>query len=176
MDVKFGPKERLFSCSVMSNSLHLHGLQHARLPCPSPSPGACSNSCALSRWGHSTILSSVVPFFSCLQSFPASRFFLMGQLFTWCGQSIGASASVPPMNIKDWFPVRLTGLISFQSKGLSRVFSNTTVLKHQFFGAQLSLWSNSQEFPMCVCVCVCFKEVMNFKDLVMYFKRKGTDT
>ena len=139
------PSSVHFSRSVMSNSLHLHGLQHARLPCPSPSPGACSNSCALSQWGHSTILSSVVPFFSCLQSFPASRFFLMGQLFTWCGQSIGVSAStsVLPMNIQDWFPIGLTDLISLQSKGLSIVFSNTTIQKNQLFGSHPSLSSNS---------------------------------
>ena len=104
----------LFSHSVMSNSLQTHGLQHARLPCPSPSPGACSNSCPLSRWCHPTISSSVVPFFSCLQSFPVSRSLLMSQLFTSDGQNIGASASVSvlPMSIQGWFPLGLTGLIS----------------------------------------------------------------
>ena len=134
-----------FSCSVMSNSLWPHGLQHARLPCPSPTPGIYSNSCLLSQWCHPTISSSVIPFSSCLQSFPASGSFPMCQLFTSGGQSIGvsASASVLPMNIQDWFPSEWTGWISLQSKGLSRVFSNTTVQKHQFFGAQLSSQSNS---------------------------------
>ena len=110
--------------------------QHARLPCPSPTPGACSNSCPSSRWSHPTISSSVVPFSSCPQSFPASGSFQMNQLFTSGDQRIGVSAStsVLPMNIQDWFPLGLTGLISLQSKGLSRVFSNTTVQKHQFFG------------------------------------------
>ena len=134
-----------FSRSVVSDSLQPKGLQHARLPSPSPTPGACSNWCSSSWWCHSTISSSVVPFFSCLQSFPASGSFLMSQFFASGGQSIGASASasVLPMNIQDWFPLGWTGWISLQSKGLSRVFSNTTVQKHQFFGAQLSLWSNS---------------------------------
>ena len=119
----------VFSCLVMSHSLWPHGLQHTRLPCPSPSPRACSNSCLLSQWCHPTISSSVVPFSSCLQSFPASGSFLMSWLFTSGGQSIGAlaSASVFPKNIQDWFPLGLTGLISSQSKGLSRVLSNTTV-------------------------------------------------
>ena len=132
----------LFSVLVMSDSLLPHGLQHARLLCPSPSPGACSNSCPLSRWCHPTISSSVVPFSSCLQSFPASASFLMSQFFTSGGQSIGASASasVLPMNIQGWFPLELTGLISLQSKG---VFSNTTVRKHRFCSAQPSLRSNS---------------------------------
>jgi len=130
-----------FSHSVVSNSLWPHGLQHARLPCPSPTPGACSNSCPSSQWCHPTVSSSVVPFSSCLQSIPASGSFLMSQLFTSGGQSteVSASASVLPMNIQDWSPLGWTGLISLQSKGLSRVFSNTTVQKHQFFGAQLSL-------------------------------------
>ena len=134
-----------FSSPVMSRSLTLHGLQHARLPCPSPTTGACSNSCPSSRWCHPTISSSVIPFSSCLQSFPASGFFPISQFFASCGQSIGvsASASVLPINTQDWFPLGWTGLIFLQSKGLSRVFSNTTVQKHQFFGAQLSLWSNS---------------------------------
>ena len=133
------------SHSVMSNSLWPHGLQHTRLPCPSPTLGACSNSCPLSRWCHPTISSSVIPFSSCLQSFPASESFPVSQFFASGGQSIGvsASASVLPMNIQDWFPLGWTGWISLQSKGLSRVFSNTTVQKHQFFGAQLSLWFNS---------------------------------
>ena len=132
------------SRSIMSDSLWSHGLQHAMLPCPSPTPRACSNSCPLSQWCHPTISSSVVPFSSCLQSFPASGSFPMSQLFTWGGQSIGvsASASVLPMNVQDWSPLGWTGWISLLSKGLSRVFSNTTVQKHQFFSAQLSLWSN----------------------------------
>ena len=135
----------LFSHSVVSDSLWPHGLQHTRLPCPSPSPGACSNPCPLSWWCHTTILSSVIPFSSCLQSFPASGSFLMNWLFASGGQSIGtsASASVLPMNIQVWFPLGLTGLVSLLFKGLSRVFTNTTVQKHQFFGSQLSLWSNS---------------------------------
>ena len=120
----------------MSDSLWPHRLQHARLPCPSLPPRVCSNSCPLSRWCHLTILSSVIPF-SCLQSFSVSH------LFTSGGQSIGASASVLSMNIQAWFSLELTGWISLQYKGLSRVFSNATVQKHQFFGAQPSLWSNS---------------------------------
>ena len=127
-----------FSCSVISDSLRPHGLQHARLPCPSPAPGACSNSCPSNQWCHATISSSVISFSSCLQFCPASGSFLISQFFTPGGQSMGASASVLPVNIQDWFPLRLTGLISLLSKGLSRVFSNTTVQKHQFFGAQLS--------------------------------------
>ena len=130
-----------FSCSVMSDSLWPHALQHARLPCPSPTHGTCSNSCPSSRCCHPTISSSVVRFSSCLQSFPASESFKMSQFFASGGQSIGvsASASVLPMNTHDWSPLGWTGWISLQSKGLSRVFSNTTVQKHQFFGAQLSL-------------------------------------
>ena len=120
----------LFSHSVMSHSFQPHALQHARLPCPSLSPRACSNSCPSSWWGHPTSLSSAIPF-SCLQSFPASGSFLMSHLFTSGGQSIGvsASASLFPMNIRDWFPLGLTGLISLLFKGLSRIFSNTTVQK-----------------------------------------------
>ena len=176
----------LFSCSVLSNSLWPHGLQHARLPCPSLSPEVCShscplslfssvqllshvwlfatprtaacqaslsitssqsllNSCPLSRWCHSTITSSVVPFSSCLQPFPASGSFQMNQFLASGGQSIRVSASAPvlPMNIQDWFTLGLTALISLKSKGLSRVFSSTTVWKHQFFSTQPSLWSNS---------------------------------
>ena len=134
-----------FSHSVMSDSLWPHGLQHARLPCPSPTPGACSNSCPLSQWCHPTISSSVAPFSSHLRSFPASGTFPMSQFFASGGQSIGASASasVLPMNIQSWFPLGLTGLISLQSKELSRVFSSTIAWKHQFFSAQPSLWSNS---------------------------------
>ena len=130
-----------FSHSVMSDSLRPHKLQHARPPCPSPPPGVYPNSCPLSQSCHPTISSSVIPFSSCTQPFPASGPFQMSHLFTSGGQSIGASAStsVLSMNIQDWSPLGLTGWISLQSKGLSRVFSNTTVQKHQFFGAQLSL-------------------------------------
>ena len=129
-----------FSRSVMSNSLRPRGLQHARPPCSSPTPGVYSNSCPLSWWCHSTISSSVIPF-SHPQSFPASGSFQTSQFFTSGGQSIGisASASVLPMNTQDWSPLRWTGWISLHSKGLSKVFSNTTVQKHPFFGAQLSL-------------------------------------
>ena len=134
-----------FSPSIMSNSLRPHELQHGRPPCLSPTAGVHPNPCPLSGWCHPTILSSVVPFSSCPQSFPASQSFQMSQLFTWGGQSIGVSAStsVLPMNTQDWSSLGWTGWISLQSKGLSRVFSNTTVQKHQFFGAQLSLQSNS---------------------------------
>ena len=130
-----------FSHSVLSESLRSHGLQHVRPPCPSPTPGVHPNSCPLSPWCHPTISSSVIPFSSCPQSFPASGSFQMSQLFTSGGQSIGgsASASVLPVNTQNWSPLGWTGWISLQSKGLSRVFSNTTVQKHQFFGAQLSL-------------------------------------
>ena len=127
--------------SVTSKSLQPHGLQHTRPPCPSPTPRVYSNSCPSSQWCYPIISFSVIPF-SHLQSFPASGSFQMSQLFTSGGQSIGvsASASVLPMNIQDWFSLGLTGWISLQSKGLSRVFSNTTVQKHQFFSAQLSLY------------------------------------
>ena len=133
------------SCSVVSNSLQPHGLQHARLPCPSPTPRVYSNSCPLSQWCHPAISSSVVPFSSCLQSFPASGSFPVSQLFASGGQSTGvsASASVILMNTQDWSPLGWTGWISLQSKGLSRIFFNTTVQKDQFFSAQLSLLSNS---------------------------------
>ena len=125
----------------MSNSLPPHRLQWDRVTCSSLSHGFCSNSCLLSQWSHPTISSFITPFSSCFQSFPASGSFPVSWLFTSGGQSIGApaSASVLPMNIQDWFPLELTGLISLQSKGLSRVFSNTTVQKHQFFSTQLSL-------------------------------------
>ena len=134
-----------FSCSVRSDSLLSHELQHARLPCPSPTPRACSNSCPSSWWCHPTISSSVVPFSSRLQSFPASRSFPVSEFFASDGQRIGisASASVLPVNIQDWFPWGLSGWIPLQSKGLSRVFSNTAVQKHPFFGSQFSLYSNS---------------------------------
>ena len=125
----------LFSHSVLSGSLQPHGLQHARLPCPSLSPRVCSNSCPLSLWYHPTTSSSVTTFSSCPQSFPASGTFPVSQLFESCGQSIGASASasVLPMNIQDWFPLGLTSLITLLSRGLSRVFSSTTGQKDQFF-------------------------------------------
>ena len=132
-----------FSHSVVSDFLCPHGLQHERPPCPSPTPGVYPNSCPLSWWCHPTITSSVVPF-SCLQSFPASGCFPMSQLFASGSQSIGVSAStsVLPMNTQDWCPLGWTDWISLQSKGLSRVFSNITVQKHQFLGAQLSSQSN----------------------------------
>ena len=121
-------------------TLQPHDVQHTRPPCPSPTPGVHLNSCALSQWCHSAISSFVIPFSSCPQSLPASGSFPMSQLFAWGGQSIGvsASASILPMNTQDWSPLGWTGWISLQSKGLSRVFSNSTVQKHQFFGAQLS--------------------------------------
>ena len=137
------------SVQFMSNSLRPHELQHARPPCPSPTPGVHPNSCPSSWWCHPAISSSVIPFSSCPQSLPGSRSFPMSQLFAWGGQSIGVSAgqsigvsawtSVLPMNTQDWSPLGWISWISLQSKGLSRVFSNTTVQKHQFFGAQLSL-------------------------------------
>ena len=130
-----------FSPPVMSDSLWLHGLQHARLPCASPNPGGCSNSCSLSQWWHPTISSSVIVFSSCLKSFLASGYFPMSQFFISGYQRIGVSAStsVLPMNIQNWSPLGWTGWIPLQSKGLSRIFSNTTVQKHQFFSAQFSL-------------------------------------
>ena len=134
-----------FSRSVVSDSLWPHEPQHARPPCPSPTPGVYSNSRPLSRWYHPIMSSSVIPFSSCPQSFPASGSFLMSQLFSSGGQSIGVSVSASglPMNTQDWFPLGWTGQISLQSKGLSRVFSNTTVQRRQFFSTQLALWSNS---------------------------------
>ena len=128
-------KHLQFSHSVGSDSLQPHGLQHTRPLCPSPTPRVYSNSCPLSQWLHPAILSSVVPFSSCLQSFPASGSFQMSQLLTSGGRSIGVSAlaSALPINIQDWFPLGWNGWISLQSKGLSRFFSNTTVQKHQFF-------------------------------------------
>ena len=134
-----------FSRLVMSDSLWTHGLQHTRPPCLSPTPGVSLNSCPLSQWCHPTISSSVIPFSSRLQFFPASESFPVSQFFTRGGQSIGVSAStsVLPMNTQDWSPLGWTGWISLQSKGLSRVFSSTTVQKHQFFSAQLSSQSNS---------------------------------
>ena len=134
-----------FSCSIVFDSLWPHESQHARPPCPSPTPGVHSNSFPSSWWCHPTISSSVIPFSSCPQSLPASESFPMSQLFTWGGQSTGVSAlaSVLPMNTQDWSPLEWTSWISLQSKGLSRVFSNTTLQKHQFFGTQLSSQSNS---------------------------------
>ena len=134
-----------FSLSVVSDSLRPHESQHARPPCPSPTPRVHSDSCPLRWWCHPAISYSVIPFSSCPQSLPASGSFPVSQLFPWGGQSIGvsASASVFPMNTQDWSPLEWTGWISLQSKGLSRVFSNTTVQKHQFFSTQLSSQSNS---------------------------------
>ena len=134
-----------FSCSAVSNSLQPHESQHARPSCPSPTPWVYLNSCPLSWWCHPAISSSVLPISSCPQSLPASGSFPVSQLSAWGGQSIGvsASASVLPMNTQDWSPLGWIGWIPLQSKGLSRVFSNTTVQKHQFFGAQLSSQSNS---------------------------------
>ena len=137
----FSGRSVQFSSVAQSDSLQPHGLQHARPPCPSPTPRVYSNSCSLSWWCHPTISSSVIPFSSCPQSFPGSRSFQMSQFFPSGGQNIGVSAStsVLPMNTQDWSPFGWTGWISLQSKGLSRVLSNTTVQKHQFFCAQLSL-------------------------------------
>ena len=134
-----------FSHSLMSDSLQPHESQHARPPCTSPTPGVYPNSCPSSQWYHPAISPSVIPFSSCPQSLPASGSLTMNQLFTWGGQNIGvsASASVPPMNTQDWSPSGWTGWISLQSKGLSRIFSNNTIQKHQFFCAQLSSQSNS---------------------------------
>ena len=134
-----------FSRSVVSDSLRPHESQHARPPCPSPSPGVHSDSHPSSQWCHPAISSSVIPFFFCPQSLPTSKSFPMSQLFAWDGQSTGVSAlaSFLPKNTQDWSPLEWTSWISLQSKGLSRVFSNTTVQKHQFFGAQLSSQSNS---------------------------------
>ena len=143
----FGPQTVVqFSLvAQLCPTLQPHESQHARPPCPSPSSGVYSNSRPSSRWRHPAISSSVVPFSSCLQSFPASESFPMSQLFAWGGQSIGvsASASVLPLNTQDWSPLEWTGWISLQSKGLSRVFPNTAVQKHEFFSAQLSSQSNS---------------------------------
>ena len=132
------------SHSVASDSLCSHRLQHTKLPCPSPSPGVCSDSSPLSRRCHPTISSSVVSFSSCLQSFPTSGSFPINQHFTSGGQNFGASASVLPINIQDWFPLGLTGLVSFLSKGPSGVFSSTTVWMHTFFGALPSAFPTSQ--------------------------------
>ena len=158
-------------CSVVSNSLQPPGLQHTKLLCLSPSPRACSNSCSSSRWCHPTIWASVNPFSTCLQYSPAPGSFLMSQLFTSGGQSNGApaSTSVLPMNVQGWFHLELTGLISFLSKGLSRVFSSTIVQKHPFSDAQPSLhdpaltyihdyWKkrNFDYMDLCQQWCLCF--------------------
>ena len=134
-----------FSRSVVSDALWPQGLQHARLSCPSPTPGVYSNSCPLSQWCHPTISSSIILLSSCFQSFPASGSFPMSQFFVSGRQSTGVSAStsVLQMNTQDWSPLEWNGWISLQSKGLSRVFSNSTLQKHQFFGSQLSSQSNS---------------------------------
>ena len=134
-----------FSCSVMSDSSRPHESQHARPPCPSPTPRVHSDSCPSSQWCHPAISSLVIPFSSCPQSLPASESFPMSQLFAWGGQSTGVSVStlLPPKKSQGWSPSEWTGWISLQSKGLLRVFSNTTVQKHQFFSAQLSSQSNS---------------------------------
>ena len=138
-----------FSSSLVWDSLRPHELKHTRLPCSSPTSGVHSNSYPSSWWCHLAISSSVLPFSSCPQSLPASESFPMSQLFAWGGQIIGVSvlASFLPKNTQDWSPLEWTGWISLQSKGLSRVFSNTTVQKHQFFGAQLSSQSNSHIHP-----------------------------
>ena len=143
--LKFTAHSVQFSSSVMSNSLQPHETQHTRLPCPSPTPRVYPNSSPLSRWCHSTISFFVIPFSSHLQSFPASGSLQMSQLFASGSRSIGvsASASVLPVNTQDWSPLGWTGWISLQSKGLSRVFSNTAIQKDQFFCAQLSSQSNS---------------------------------
>ena len=148
----------------MSDSLRPHESQHARPPCPSPTPRVYSNSCPSSRWCHPAISSSVIPFFSCPYSLPATGSFPMSQLFARGGQSTGvsASASVLPMNTQDWSPLGWTGWISLQSKGLSRVFFNTTVQKHQFYSAQLSSQSNShvhQHFYFSVLCFILWKPV-----------------
>ena len=144
LPISWSKGNRLHSVqSLMSNSLQPHGLQHTRIPCPSPTPEAYSNSCPSSGWCHPTISCSVIPFSSCLQSFPLSGSFPVTQLFASGGQSMEASPSASVLNIQDWFPLGWTGWISLQSKGLSRVFSNTIIQKHQFFGAQLSVQSNS---------------------------------
>ena len=143
MKRKYQVQLRAGCCCSFIQSLQPHGLQHTRLPCPSLSPRVCSNSCPLSQWCHPIISSSVTPFSSCLQSFSASVFY--NELISSDGQSVGtsASASVLPVNIQDWFPLGLTGLISLQSKELSRVFFSTIVQKHQFLGTQPSLWSDT---------------------------------
>ena len=143
--MNYGFSSFQFSHSVISDSLRPHELQHTRPPCPSPTPRVHPNSCPSSRWCHPAISSSVIPFSSCPQSLPASESFPMSQLFAWGGQSIGVSAlaSFLPKNTQGWSPSEWTGWISLKSKGLSRVFSNTTVQKHQIFSVQPSSQSNS---------------------------------
>ena len=155
----FIPWEVQFSHSVVANSLRAHGLQHARLPCPSPTPRAYSNSRPSSQWCHPTISSSAIYFSSCLQPFPASGSFPVSQFFASGGQSIGTSASVLQVNIQDWFPLRLTDWISLQFKGFTRVFSNTTVQKHQFFSTKLWLLEKTKlwlDGPLLAMLCLCF--------------------
>ena len=152
----------LFFSLTVSGSLWPHGLQYARLPCPSLSSGVCSYSCPLSWWCYLTISSSSSLFSFCLQSFPASVSFEMSQLFPSGGQSIGASASVLPENIQGWFPLGLAGLISLQSKGISRVFSSTTIWKRQFFGTQLSLLSKSH-----ICTWLLKNHSFDYTDLCL---------
>ena len=159
-----------FSCSAVSDSLRPHESQHARPPCPSPTPGVCSNLCPLSQWCHPTISSSVVPFSSHLQSFPESGSFPMSQLSAWGGQNIGVSAStsVLPMNTQDWSPLGWTGWISLQSEGLSRVFSNTTVQNHQFFSDLPSLWSNSHNCKWGINILAVFQWAVGF--FIFFYK------
>ena len=162
---KIGKSLKLFTLNGIGDFIFIsvqfmqpHELQHARPFCPSPTPGVYPNSCPSSRWRHLAISSSVIPFSSCLQFLPASGSFPMSQLFAWGGQSIGASAStsVLPMNTQDWSPLGWTGWISLQFKGLSRVFSNTTVQKHQFFGAHL----RNIEIEKTVKEAICFMHII----------------
>ena len=157
-----------FRHSDVSNSLWPHELQHIRPPCPSLSPRVYLNSCSLSRWCHPTISSSVIPFSSCPQSFPASGSFPKSQLFISDGQTIGASASVLPMNIQGWFPLGWTGWISLQSKGLSGILSSVTTRKHQFFGSQPSLWSIDYWKNH----CFDYSELSQRSDVVLRHKHK----
>ena len=154
----------------MPDSLQPRGLQHDRLSCPPLSSGVCSNLCPLSQWCHPTTSSSVIPFSSCLQSCPASGSLQMSQLFASGGQNIGVSAStsVLPMNIQDWFPLGWTGWISSQSKGFSRVFSNTTVQNHQFFSALPSLWSNSHNCKWGINILAVFQWAVGF--FIFFYK------
>ena len=161
-----------FSPSVMSDSLRPHGLQHARLFCRSPIPRVCSDSCPLSQWYYLTISSSATSFSFCLQLFPASGSFPKSQFFTSGGQSIGAlaSTSVLPVNIQGWFPLGYTGLISLLSKEFSRVFSNTTIWKHQFFSAHPSLWSSSHTHTWLLEKLISIKnKIVLFKTLVSFY-------
>ena len=175
-----------FSCSVVSDSLWAHELQHARPPCPSPSPRVHSNSRPLSQWCHPAISSSVVPFSSCPQSLPVSESFPISQLLAWDGQStrVSASASFLPKNTQGWSPLEWTGWISLQSKGLSRVFSNTTVQKHQFFGTQPSSQSNSRihevmgpDAMIFICWMLSFKPTFSLSSFTfMHWRRKWQPT